>query len=92
MNSCSLSRAQAASAIACLLAIATLALLLVTDRLTSAPAALLGAVVLLLAYSIRLQRHASVFVGEAAEVCRRAAGGDLEARILGERQPRPARR
>ena len=87
MNSCSLSRAQAAAGLACALVIATLVLLLVTDRFAAAPAALLGTVLLLLAYSIRVQRRGSDFVGEAAEVCRKAAGGDLEARILGERQP-----
>jgi len=86
MNSCSLSRAQAAASLACLLVIATLALLLVTDRFTVVPAALLGAVVLLLAYGIAAQRQALVFVSEAAQVCRKASAGDLEARILGDRQ------
>ncbi|WKA30815.1 methyl-accepting chemotaxis protein [Bradyrhizobium roseum] len=87
MNSCSLSRAQAAVGLACLLAIAELALLLAADRFTAVPATLSGAVALLLGYSILIQRRGLTVIREAAEVCRKAAAGDLEARILGERQP-----
>jgi methyl-accepting chemotaxis protein len=87
MNSCSLSRAQSAVGLACLLAFAEMALLLVTERFTAAPATLSCAVVLLLGYSMLVQRRGLAVIGEAAEVCRKAARGDLEARILGDRQP-----
>ena len=46
-----------------------------------------GGIVLLLGYTIPAQRRALRVVDEAAEVCRKAASGNLEARILGDRQP-----
>ena len=88
MNLCSLSKAQVAAGTACLLAVAGLVFFLVGDRLTGLPAAaLLGLVVLLLGYSVWNQRRTLLAIDEAAEVCRKAAHGDLEARIFSDRQP-----
>jgi methyl-accepting chemotaxis protein len=86
-NLCSLSRAQAAAGLACVLAVAALALTLVADRSVGPLSALLGAIVPLLAYTIWAQRRALAVVDEAAEVCRKAASGNLEVRIFRDREP-----
>ena len=86
MNLCSLSKSQGAAALACLLAVVALASSLTGDRATATPA-MLVAIVLLLGYTIWAQRRALNVVDEAAEVCRKAASGNLEARMLGDRQP-----
>jgi methyl-accepting chemotaxis protein len=86
MNLCSLSKAQAAACLACLLAAGALASSFI--GLTGAPvAALLGVVVLLLAYTVWNLRRTMLAIDEAADVCRSAARGDLEARIFSDRQP-----
>ena len=85
MNLCSLSKAQGATAVACILAgVAFIGLLL--DWSGAIGAAPLGAAMLLLGYSAWCQHRAAVAVDEVADVCRKAARGDLEARILSERQ------
>ena len=86
MNLCSLSKAQATAGLACLLAAVALVLSLTGDRATATPA-MLVAIVLLLGYTIWAQRRALNVVDEAAEVCRKAASGNLEARVLGDREP-----
>lgn len=87
-NLCSLFRIQAASCIAGLLAIAALASLGIADPLPRAPAAiLLGAIVLLLAYSTWSMKRLVAAIGEATRVCGSAARGELESRILSERLP-----
>src|SRR5512147_2717337 len=87
MNLCSLSRAQAAAGLACFLAVAALALSLAVDRSVGPLTVLLGVIALLLAYTIWAQRRALAVVDEAAEVCRKAAGGNLEVRIFRDREP-----
>jgi methyl-accepting chemotaxis protein len=85
MNLCSLSKAQGATALGCVLAGLALFFLLIGS--TGMPAtALLGAAILLLGYALWCQRRTAVTIDEVAEVCRKAAQGDLEARILSERQ------
>jgi methyl-accepting chemotaxis protein len=59
----------------------------VTDRSVGPLTILLGAIAPLLGYTIWAQRRALAVVDEAAEVCRKAAGGDLEVRIFGDREP-----
>ncbi len=87
MNLCSLSKAQAAAGLACLLAVVVLTLS-IAGALTAAPAAaLLGAIVLLLGYTVWNQRRSLAAIEEFAEVCRKAAHGDLEVRAFGDRQP-----
>ena len=85
MNLCSLSKAQGATALACVLAVVAfgLSLLGVTGI---AGAALLGATIALLGYAVWCQHRTAVAVDEVADVCRKAARGDLEARILSDRQ------
>ncbi|MEY9464436.1 methyl-accepting chemotaxis protein [Bradyrhizobium ottawaense] len=85
MNLCSLSKAQGATAVACLLASIAFVLSLLgwTGIISAAP---LGAAVLLLGYALWCQHRTAVAVDEVADVCRKAARGDLEARILSERQ------
>ena len=88
MNLCSLSKSQLAAGLACLLAAVAFSLSLLGDRLAGVPAAaLLGTVVLLLGYTVWNQRRSLLAVDEAAEVCRKAALGDLEARVFSDRQP-----
>ncbi|MCJ9704749.1 MULTISPECIES: methyl-accepting chemotaxis protein [unclassified Bradyrhizobium] len=85
MNLCSLSKAQGATALACLLVtIAFVASLLGWSGIISG--APLGAAILLLGCGLWCQHRAAVAVDEVADVCRKAARGDLEARILSERQ------
>ena len=85
MNSCSLSKAKAATALACLLvAVAFAASLLGWNGIVSA--APLGAAIALLGYALWCQHRAAMAVDEVADVCRKAARGDLEARVLSERQ------
>ena len=87
-NSCSLSRIQAASGLAGLLALVALPGLFVADPLPRMPAGvLLGAIVVLLAYCMWILRRAIAALNEAARVCSGAARGDLEARVLSERLP-----
>ncbi|MBI5319920.1 methyl-accepting chemotaxis protein [Bradyrhizobium sp.] len=87
-NSCSLSRIQAASGLAGLLAIVALAGLAVADPVPRMPAgALLGAIVVLLAYCAWSLKRVLAAVSEASRVCSGAARGDLEARVLSERLP-----
>ena len=85
MNLCSLSKAQGATALACILAVVAfgLSLLGVTGIIG---AALPGTTVVLLGYAVWCQHRTAVAVDEVADVCREAARGDLEARILSERQ------
>ncbi|MBR1289528.1 methyl-accepting chemotaxis protein [Bradyrhizobium ottawaense] len=85
MNLCSLSKAQGATAVACLLASIAFVLSLLgwTGIISAAP---LGAAILLLGYALWCQHRTAVAVDEVADVCRKAARGDLEARILSERQ------
>ncbi|MDA9434286.1 methyl-accepting chemotaxis protein [Bradyrhizobium sp. CCBAU 51627] len=85
MNLCSLSKAQGATALACGLAVVAFALSLLGFAGIPA-AALLGATVVLLGYTVLCQHRTAAAVDEVAEVCRKAAGGNLEARILSERQ------
>lgn len=86
MNSCSLSRIQAAIGVAGLLALLGVAGLAFIDPLPRASAgALLGGIALLLAYCTWILRRAVAVIGEAAEVCAGAARGDLDARILSDR-------
>ena len=86
MNLCSLSKAQGAAALACVLAVVAFIFSLI--GLTGIPAsALFGIIVLLLGYAVWNQRRTTAALDEAAEVCRKAARGDLEARVLSARQP-----
>jgi methyl-accepting chemotaxis protein len=88
MNLCSLSKAQLATCLACLLAVVALAISLIGDRLAGVQVVVvLGAVVLLQGYTVWNQRRTSLAINEVAEVCRKAARGDLEARIFSDRQP-----
>jgi len=56
----------------------------VSPEITSA--ALLGATVALLGYAVWCQHRTAMAVDEVADVCRKASHGDLEARILSNRQ------
>ncbi|MGY4435684.1 methyl-accepting chemotaxis protein [Bradyrhizobium sp. F1.13.1] len=85
MNLCSLSKAQGATALACVLAVVALALSLI-GMTGIASAALPAATVVLLGYAVWCQHRTAVAVDEVADVCRKAARGDLEARILSNRQ------
>ncbi|QOZ46694.1 methyl-accepting chemotaxis protein [Bradyrhizobium sp. CCBAU 53340] len=85
MNLCSLSKAQGATALACVLAIVAVALSLLGVTGISV-AALLGATVVLLGYATWGQQRTAAALDEVAEVCRKASCGDLEARVLSERQ------
>ncbi|UPJ67419.1 methyl-accepting chemotaxis protein [Bradyrhizobium sp. 191] len=85
MNLCSLSKAQGATALACVLAVVAFVLSLLGATGISS-AALLGATVALLGYAVWCQHRTAVAVDEVADVCRKAAHGDLEARIMSERQ------
>jgi methyl-accepting chemotaxis protein len=87
MNLCSLSKAQAAASLAFVLAAIVLAFSIVGGPTGAPAAALLGAIVLLVGYAVWNQRNTLAAIDEAAEVCRKAAHGDLEARILSDRQP-----
>ncbi|MBR0774987.1 methyl-accepting chemotaxis protein [Bradyrhizobium diazoefficiens] len=84
MNLCSLSRAQGATALACVLGI--VAFVLALTGATFAGAALPGATVVLLGYAVWCQHRAAAAVDEVEDVCRKAAQGDLEARVLSNRQ------
>ena len=85
MNLCSLSKAQGATALAC--GFAAVAFVLSLLGLTGiASAALLGVTVALLGYAVWCQHRTAVAVDEVADVCRTAARGDLEARIMSDRQ------
>src|SRR5690349_9104258 len=87
-NSCFLSRVQLASGLAGLLVIFALAGVAIADPMPRMAAViLLGAIVLLLAYSMWSLRHVDAAVSEAAQVCSSAARGDLEARVLRDRLP-----
>jgi methyl-accepting chemotaxis protein len=86
MNLCSLSKAQGATALASVLAVVAFVLSLAGATGISG-AALLGATVVLLGYAVWCQHRTGVAVDEMADVCRKAARGDLEARILSIRQP-----
>ena len=59
---------------------------MVTDRSVGPLTILLGAIAPLLAYTIWAQRRALAVIDEAAEVCRKAASGDLEVRIFRDRE------
>jgi methyl-accepting chemotaxis protein len=85
MNLCSLSKAQGATALACVLAGVAFVLSLIGVAGISG-AALLGATVVLLVYALWCQHRAATAVDEVADVCRKAARGDLETRILSDRQ------
>ncbi|MFT4116238.1 methyl-accepting chemotaxis protein [Bradyrhizobium sp.] len=85
MNLCSLSKAQGATALAGLLATAAFVLSL-TGAAGMSGAVLSGLTVALLGYAVWCQRRTAVAVEEVAEVCRHAARGDLEVRILSDRQ------
>jgi len=85
MNLCSLSKAQGATTLACGLVVVAFALSLL--GVSGIPAAaLLGATVVLLGFAAWNQQRTTAAIDEVAEVCRKAAHGDLEARILSERQ------
>lgn len=87
-NSCFLSRVQLASGLAGLLAIFALAGIAIADPMPRmAVVILLGAIVLLLAFSMWSLRRVDAAVSEAAQVCSSAARGDLEARVLRDRLP-----
>lgn len=85
MNLCSLSKAQGATALACVLAVVAFVLSLLGVTGISG-AVLLGATVVLLGYAVWCQHRTAVAVDEVSDVCRKAAHGDLEARIMSERQ------
>ncbi|MES1147557.1 MAG: methyl-accepting chemotaxis protein, partial [Bradyrhizobium guangdongense] len=81
MNSCSLSKAQAATALAGVFAAAALVFSLIGS------AGIFGAVssaasLLVLGYAVWCLRRTAIAVDEVTDVCRKAARGDLEARIL----------
>src|SRR4051812_35385860 len=85
MNLCSLSKAQGATALACVLAVVALALSLI-GMTGIASAALLAITVALLGYAVWCQHRTAVAVDEIADVCRKAARGDLETRVLSIRE------
>ncbi|UCF55448.1 MAG: methyl-accepting chemotaxis protein, partial [Bradyrhizobium sp.] len=85
MNLCSLSRAQAATALACVLALVAFVVSLLGVTVIAA-AALPGATIVLLGYAAWCQQRTASAVDEVADVCRKAARGDLEARVLSNRQ------
>ena len=84
MNLCSLSKAQGATALACGFAVVALVLSLL--GMTGIASAALGATIALLGFALWCQHRTAVAVDEVAYVCRKAAQGELEARIMSERQ------
>ena len=88
MNSCSLSRAKLAAAFAGVLVVVMLLVLALGDPLPRLAVAVLNIILLALVAGVFWQvQQAAVVIDEAAQTCRRACGGDLEARIQGRRQP-----
>ena len=85
MNLCSLSKAQAATALAGMLAAIAFVCALADVHGLVGPM-LSGAIVSLALYAIRCHRRTASAIDEVADVCRRAARGDLEARVLSDRQ------
>jgi methyl-accepting chemotaxis protein len=88
MNLCSLFRAKLAAAGAGIFAVVALAAVALIDplpRLLLAGSAMLT--LALIVYAMWSLRVTTAVIEEAAEVCARAWRGDLEARVLGDRQP-----
>jgi methyl-accepting chemotaxis protein len=88
MNSCSLSKAKLAAASAGVLVVVALLLLALGDPLPRPALAALNVILLALVAAAFWQlQQATAVLDEAAQTCRRASCGDLEARILSRRQP-----
>ncbi len=88
MNSCSLSRAKYAAASAAILALVALLGVAFADPLPRMTAAVMLILLMaLVGLALRSLNVATRVLDEAAQVCRRAHEGDLEARILNRRQP-----
>ena len=88
MNLCSLYRAKLAAAGAGILAVVALAAIALMDPLPRLPVAVSAMLALvLIVYAIWSLHVATAVLEEAAQVCARACRGDLEARVLGDRQP-----
>src|ERR1700693_4908387 len=88
MNLCSLFRAKLAAAgagIFAFVALAAVAFIEPLPRLLLAGSAMLT--LALIVYAMRSLRVTTAVIEEAAQVCGRAWRGDLEARVLGDRQP-----
>src|SRR5664279_4497840 len=88
MNSCSLFRAKLAVAGAGIFAIIALAAVALIDPVPRLPMAASAMLTLaLIVYATWSLRVTTAVIEEAAQVCARAWRGDLEARVLGDRQP-----